>query len=241
MQILLVLKPEKPLMIPFNYNYQLQSALYAILKVAGESDFWHNNGFGSYAKTYKGFCFGKLDGKYIIDMNNKKLLFEDEITLEVRSPSFDFIDSFQRALEKHPFITLFDTRLTVVVGSLLNRHLNSGTVKLEAITPVLIHETYLDGHTYFFSPNEEDFFARICYNAAEKYKAITGKQAEDIFLHPSGTFKKTVTMYKSTRLTGYTGSFELRTSLKMAEFLYNTGLGERNSQGFGFLHAYDGQ
>ena len=128
-----------------------------------------------------------------------------------------------------------------MVGSLLNRHLNSDTVKLEAITPVLIHETYLDGHTYFFSPNEEDFFARICYNAAEKYKAITGKQAEDIFLHPSGTFKKTVTMYKSTRLTGYTGSFELRTSLKMAEFLYNTGLGERNSQGFGFLRAYDGQ
>ena len=46
MQIMLTMRPEKRLIIPFNYNYQLQSALYATLGEVGQSDFWHDNGFG---------------------------------------------------------------------------------------------------------------------------------------------------------------------------------------------------
>ena len=226
--------PPKKLTIPLSYNYQLQSAIYSMLGAVGDSDFWHDNGFGDLVK-FKGFCFGRLNGLYNVDRENKSICFENNIHLELRSPSFDFIDSFQRSIEQHPFIKLFDTRLEITAAALSNVHLESGRVIFDAVTPVAVHQTLEDGHTHYYSPEEDEYFIRICNNTERKYNAITGMQPDQLFLKPIGDFKKAVINYKGTYITGYTGKFEINTSIKMAEFLYNTGLGEKNSQGFGFL------
>ena len=234
MQIMLTLRPQKPLEIPFHYQYQLQSAIYAMLGEVGQSDFWHDNGFGDTA-SFKGFCFSGLTGKYTVDQENRRLRFEEKVYLEVRSATFSFIDAFQRAVERHPFLTLFDTRLDIVGASLMNRHFTDGRVVLKAVTPVVVRETEEDGHTYYFSPEEEAFFVRLCNNAEKKYESVVGQAADALLLRPYGAFKKTVTRYKGFWVTGYTGPFELNTTVRMAEFLYNSGLGEKNSQGFGFV------
>lgn len=239
MQILLKMKPQKPLIIPLNYNYQLQSSLYAMLGEVGESDFWHDNGFGDITK-YKGFCFGRLEGKYNIDKINKKIAFENCVYLEVRSSVFEFIDAFQRAVETHPYIKLYDTRLDIVGASLENRHLAEGVTSFRASTPIVIHESLNDGHTHFFSPDEDEFYIRICNNIRNKYETITGNEADEVLLRPAGEFRKEVTLYKDYYITGYTGIIEINTSLRMAEFIYNTGLGEKNSQGFGFVKISEG-
>lgn len=233
MQIRLTMRPEKPLTIPLSYNYQLQSALYAMLGEVGQSDFWHDNGFGD-AGRYKGFCFSALSGKYRVDRERRSIRFENNAYLEVRSAAFDFIDAFQRAVEQRPFLKLFDTRLDIVGAELSNRHLPSGRVRLEAVTPVVVHSTAEDGHTDYYSPEEEAYFTRICANAENKFEAVTGDPAPRLALRPSGEFKRTVTTYKGIYVCGYTGVFELDTTLRMAEFLYNSGLGEKNAQGFGF-------
>lgn len=234
MQILLKMKPEKPLIIPLNYNYQLQSALYAMLGEVGESDFWHDNGFGDIVK-YKGFCFSRLEGKYIVDKEAKKIAFENNVYLEIRSSIFEFIDAFQRAIEQHPFIKLYDTRLNIVGASLANQHFANGNIMLRAATPIVVHESLADGHTHFFSPAENEFYIRICNNIVKKYETITGDVADEVFVRPIDEFKKEVTLYKDYYITGYKGAIEFNTSLKMAEFIYNTGIGEKNSQGFGFV------
>ena len=235
MQISIQFQPTTTLIIPYNYNYQLQSALYALLAEVEESDFWHDKGFQYYDSSFKGFCFGRLEGNYRNYPEEKKIGFEDTISLEVRSPSFEFIDTLQRALEKHPYIRLFNTRLEVNGASLMNRHLDEEKYILKAVTPVIIHTTHENGYTAYYGPDDESYFHRICQNVNKKHMAITGKQADRISLQPRGSFKKTVTRYKNIYLTGYTGTFELRTSVKMAEFIYNTGLGEKNAQGFGFV------
>lgn len=239
MQIMLTMQPEKPLIIPLNYNYQLQSALYAMLGEVGESDFWHDNGFGEIAK-YKGFCFGKLEGKYRIDKGNIKIHFENHIYLEVRSAVFEFIDAFQRAIERHPFITLYDTRIDIIGASLSNLHLTDKITTFSLVTPTVIHQGLEDGHTRYFSPEEDEFYIRLCNNLKKKYETITGHPADEIALRPTGEFRKTVTKYKNFYITGYTGQMDAKSSLKILEFLYNTGLGEKNSQGFGFVKVFGG-
>lgn len=234
MEIIMKMIPEKPLVIPFNYFYQLQSSIYSLLSEVQESDFWHNDGFGDISK-YKGFCFSGLKGKYRVDRENKKLIFGDAVYLEVRSAVFDFIDAFQRTIEKHPFVKLFDTRLDIVSASLKNTHLYDGLVRFHAITPVVVHTSTEDGHTVFFSPSEDDYFVGICNNIDRKYEAIKNKPAEEVLLRADGDLKKIVTSYKNMWITGYQGIFEIKTTARMAEFIYNTGLGEKNSQGFGFV------
>lgn len=234
MQIFLKMRPAQPLIIPYNYNYQLQSALYAALGEIGESAFWHDSGFGVVAK-YKGFCFGELDGKHIIDKANKKICYENDVYLEIRSPSFEFTDALQRAVENRPYIKLYNTRLDIIEASLANLHLSSGNVTFEAVTPVAVHTTLPDGHTYFFSPSDDEFVFRIQNNLRHKFEAITGKEADAVDISPYGEFKKLVTKYKNYYITGYIGRFHINTTVRMAEFIYNTGLGEKNSQGLGFV------
>jgi CRISPR-associated endoribonuclease Cas6 len=200
----------------------------------GASDFWHNNGFGDVSR-FKGFCFSSLTGRYRVDPENKTIRFEDNIYLEVRSPAFAFIDAFQRALECHPHLKMFDTRLDVTDASLFNVHLPSGRITLRAVTPAVAHMTGEDGATRYFSPQEEEYFARLRGNARRKFEAVAGEPAPEIRLAPAGEYKKTVTKYKGFFVIGYTGAFAVDTTLKMAEFLYNAGLGEKNAQGFGFL------
>lgn len=234
MQILLKMRPTQPLIVPSNYNYQLQSALYAILGEVGESAFWHDSGFGVITK-YKGFCFGKLEGKYKFDRENRKICYDNSVYLEIRSPSFEFMDAFQRAVENRPYIKLYDTRLDIIEASLANLHLPSGNVTFEAVTPVAVHTTLPDGHTYFFSPSEDEFTVRIHNNLCHKFEAVSGKDADTVHVSQCGEFKKVVTKYKNYYITGYTGSFNVNTTIRMAEFIYNTGLGEKNSQGLGFV------
>lgn len=83
MQIILNFDLDTPLEIPLNYNYQLQSAVYAKLREIGVSDFWHDSGLGE-SETFKFFVFGPLLGNYRIE--DKKIIFTDSISLEIRSP-----------------------------------------------------------------------------------------------------------------------------------------------------------
>ena len=232
MQITLNLKPNKQLIIPFNYNYQLQSAIYTKLAEIGASDFWHDVGFGEINK-FKAFSFGPLKGKYTVANNH--IIFEDYVSFEIRSPIFGFCDDFQRAIELFPDFKLFNTELKVVNAYVFNKHINQNKALFFSETPIIIYTHQDDGFTKYFSPDDEEFFTGICNNFEHKYESIFNTPPEPIKIRPVGNFKKVVTKYKGTWLTAYRVQLEVLGSPKSLEFLYNTGMGTKNSQGFGFL------
>lgn len=232
MQILLQLQPDRPLCVPFNYQYQVQSAIYSKLSEIDCSDFWHDIGFGE-TRKFKAFTFGQLKGRYTV--NNNKIFFENKVSLELRSPVFSFCDDMQRALELSPQIRLFDTNLTVTNASVANLHINRSSVVFKTESPVLVYQNTEPGKTRYFTPDEEEFYIGICNNFERKFEAVFNTPAERIQIRPAGSFKKVVTRYKATWLTAYQGVFEVKASPKSLEFLYNSGMGAKNPQGFGFI------
>ena len=232
MQLRISLQPEQQLVLPFNYQHQLQSALYRKLGEVGASDFWHDSGFGGERK-FKGFCFGALKGKYRVQ--EKKLHFENRVALEVRSPVFAFCDALQRSFEQSPTLKLFDTELQLAEASLLNRHIHAQQVTFLAQTPITVYETLRDGSTSYCDPQQEEFYVGICNNFANKYRAIAGVEPQGIMVRPAGEFKHIVTRYKDFYINAYQGPIEAKGTPQELEFLYNTGAGAKSSQGFGFL------
>lgn len=233
MQIQIQLEPQKQLYVPFNYNYQLQSAIYRKLSEIGASDFWHDNGFGNINK-FKAFSFGSLKGKY--EVKDNKILFEKSVLFEVRSPIFEFCDDLQRAIEHFPRFRLFDTELKVTNAAIFNKHINKNKVYFSTDTPITVYSSEDNGFTRYHTPDEEEFYIGICNNFENKFEAIYRKPAEKIMLRPVGEFRKVVTRYKQTWITAYRGKLEVQASPESLEFLYNTGMGGKNSQGFGFLN-----
>ena len=230
MQVTISMKAKKHFFVPFNYNYQLQSAIYGKLREINGSDFWHDQGFGDFRK-FKGFTFGALKGRYTVRDN--KIHFEENVSFEVRSPLFEFCDDFQRAVEYFPVFRLFDTELEVISVHTENRHINLSHTVFDAQTPIVIRKT-CGGYTQYFSPDDEEFFRGICSNFKNKYQSIFRMSAGELKVRPVGEYKKVVTNYKNTWITGYRGKIDVQASVSALEFMYNAGIGVKTSQGFGF-------
>lgn len=232
MQISLILTPYEPLEIPLNYNYQLQSAIYSKLKEVGASDFWHDSGFGE-KETFKFFVFSPLSGNYkIVD---KKIIFQDKINLEIRSPFFEFCDDLQRSIELNPTIKIFNQVLHVSGAFFNNRHINSDSVIFKTISPIMLSEKTEAEKTVFIKPVSPDFVYRLQENFYKKYKAVFDGQPPELKIELLEEGKKVVTRYKEIWLTGYHCTLKITGPDHALEFIYNTGLGERNSQGFGLM------
>ena len=269
MQIRLTLKPRlKPnqssFCIPCGYNHVVSSMIYNKLGEIGVSDFWHDKGFtGSNGKAFKGFVFGQLTGKHDIgpdpripgSENGDHIFFHDTITLEIRSPLFSFIDELQRSFELNPTVRLYDTTLDIINAHLDNKHINSSTAVFQTETPILVTKPTEQADKKWkktpVSPNEAEFFERICNNYEEKYETIFKREAHPIQIARIGYYKKKVVHYngkskvnnqngksendKSYGIECYQCRIIVQGSIESLEFIYNTGLGEDNSGGFGML------
>ena len=72
-------------------------------------------------------------------------------------------------------------------------------------------------------------------NYENKYRAVTGNEPEPLAIEPLDPQRKIVTRFKETWINGYKGSYALTGSHRALEFVYNAGLGVKNSAGFGML------
>jgi CRISPR-associated endoribonuclease Cas6 len=234
MQIILTMQCENGLRVPFNYNHQLQSAIYSKLAEVGASESVHDGGYRS-AHRYKAFVFGALDGTHTAQ--DRQFVFGGEVRLEIRSPFFDFCDSIQRSAELSPLIKLFDTTLEIKDVSVTNRHFQGGEVRFRAHSPVCVYRTEPDGSTTYFAPDSPEYIKYLLLNYRNKYAAVIGGDAPELTVVPFPRQRKIVTRFKNTWINGWKGDYTISGSGQALEFIYNTGLGAKNSQGFGLLNA----
>jgi len=232
MQIILTIETDQPPVLPLSYNYMLQSAIYAKLREVGASDFPHDTGYGT-NRRFKAFVFGPLTGRYSIE--DKNIIFSDGVTLEIRSPVFGFCDALQRSIEREPYLALAGAKLRISGMRVENKHIEGGTVLFETLSPAVARMTLESGKTIYYSPYDSGFAKRVSDNFRRKFAACTGREPAPVIVRPVGSFKKTVTRYKGLWITAWSGRFETEGESEQLEFIYNAGLGEKNSQGFGMV------
>lgn len=227
MQVKVTLKPKEPFIVPFNYNHQLQSAIYAKLSRVDDAAAWHDG-------EEKLFVFGKLQGNYNV-MEGKRLCFTNTISFEVRSPIFDFCDQFQRSLETEANIKLFDTFLDVAGVEVTNIHINEERALFETQSPVVIRTVREDGSTLYYSPRDAEFTEGLIRNFKRKYRVLYAQEPPEIYIRPIGVHREIACTYKGIWIKAYSGRYLAAGDSKSLELLYNAGLGIKTAQGFGML------
>jgi CRISPR-associated endoribonuclease Cas6 len=101
-------------------------------------------------------------------------------------------------------------------------------------------------------PDEPDYGERLMMNLIHKYIALQtflGKAIDPSAVAPaafqykllSQPWKRAITIAahseRETRLIGYQYDFELQAPLPLLQVMYDAGLGEKNSMGFGFVEV----
>ena len=111
---------------------------------------------------------------------------------------------------------------------------------IRLVTPVVAYVTLKDGHTQFYSPEEDEWVRHIQKNARWKMGVLGLEGATELQLTPLvDTLRKQVTRFKRTMVTGWMGKVALACDPNMMVTLYYLGMGSKNAQGFGMFDILD--
>jgi CRISPR-associated endoribonuclease Cas6 len=95
--------------------------------------------------------------------------------------------------------------------------------------------------TNFISPFDPIFSDKIEKNFYNKYQAYFKKEpTERVIIRPKKVTQKdkVVTKFKDIIINAWNGTYEIQAPLPYLKFLYDTGIGAKNSQGFGMFEIF---
>lgn len=238
MQLYVHIELDEPLVLPINYNHIIQAVIYRTLSVMPDyTDFLHNRGYSSGHRQYKMFQFSQLKGKYRI--KEKSIIFYSFIELEIRSPEPLLIQLLDGGF-RYCGITFGQKSYKKIRTKINDFTVEKDELIVKTVTPIVVYSTdSTTKYTVYYSPEDIEFYEEIQNNAYRKYQAYYGvepdsyveiKEASDM------TAKKLVTKYQGSYIEAWYGNFILFGKRKYLDFLYQTGLGSKNSQGFGMFN-----
>jgi len=238
MQLYVHIELDEPLVLPINYNHIIQAVIYRTLSVMPDyTDFLHNRGYSSGHRQYKMFQFSQLKGKYRI--KEKNIIFYSFIELEIRSPEPLLIQLLDGGF-RYCGITFGQKSYKNIRTKINDFTVEKDELIVKTVTPIVVYSTdSTTKYTVYYSPEDIEFYEEIQNNAYRKYQAYYGvepdsyveiKEASDM------TAKKLVTKYQGSYIEAWYGNFILFGKRKYLDFLYQTGLGSKNSQGFGMFN-----
>ena len=240
MQLRLYFNCPNPLKLPLSYNHILQGFIYDTLRVEPDySAFLHDHGYTDEGRPFRLFVFSLISGKYKIEA--PYIIFEGDISFELRSPVDAFCDIFYLAfMHKEKYILCGqELELQGCVSS--KRTITESSVRVHTLSPICVHQTYMEGEskkTRYIRPQDEDFSGAVNSNFLTKYRAAYGSEADNILITPVKVDNKDkfVTKFEGNiYITAWNGVYELKGSPDDLDFLYNCGVGGKNSQGFGMV------
>jgi CRISPR-associated endoribonuclease Cas6 len=237
MQLIININLDKQLILPLNYNHIVQSIIYRALSVIPEyADFIHDNGYMNGNRSYKMFNFGQLKGEYRIEGRN--IIFSKFVSLEVRSPLSMLINILKYSFETNG-ITFGEKTFNDILIEIYDYTIEDSEINIEMNSPVTVYSTdeYM-GNTYYYAPTDVEFSDMIDANFKRKYFSYYGVRPYsnvEIELLNNTAPRKMVTKYQGLYVNAWFGRYRLSGERKYLDFLYQTGLGSKNSQGFGMF------
>ena len=237
MQLIIKHKVPNGLSLPINYNHILQAMIFHHLKSTGGNYYKiHDCGAEFRKRVYKLFVFSLIRGRY--RRKGRKIIFEDTVEYEVRSPEARLIQELAKSIRENG-ISYGETHFDDIELEIKDYEVESDRIHIRMSSPVCVYSTELkSGFTHYYAPEDTEFAELIYDNFVRKYQAYSGvTPVGKVEILPVKVIEKDkfITRYKSTYVNGWNGEYLLKGPRKYLDFLYQVGLGSKNSQGFGMF------
>jgi CRISPR-associated endoribonuclease Cas6 len=236
----LVLLPEateKEPLLDFNYQHMLASTFYDLLK-GTDYEGLHDE------KSYKYFGFSRL---YVDSLRTTKegIHLQGAATLWYTTPDQKLLQTVVSSLENRNSITVggMDFRIVSVSEPYSYRTVREEDTFI-TMSPVLLRKTIdKDGQLkqWELSPDDNDFSKVLVEKLKRKYHEYSGADGCDLEVISIWDVSK-----KSIRVVDiwhrcYYMKVRMKGSPDLLTFVYDCGLGEKNSMGFGMVRSpFDG-
>lgn len=245
--------------LPINYQYPISAWLYQVID-RGDTEFaaWlHEEGYAYEGRRFRFFCFSDLAVRPFRREGDRLRLLGQRVQLTVSFALPQGAQHFLHGLFAEQKIRLADGRSGVdfrieSVEMLPEPTFTTASVRLYTASPIVVSRPNDRGHADYLHPSEPDYVARLYDNLMGKIHAkivAEGGIPEPFLPHMPEFFdlellseprSRLVTIaantHRETQVRGYHYDCELRCDPAWQQFIYEVGLGEKGSQGFGLVN-----
>lgn len=243
----------KQRMLPMDYQYYLSAWIYKVIGQADPefSDFLHSQGYLNGHRSFKLFGYSPLSF-------GKPILWKEKSLFEIQENQLSVNISFHLAEAAEKFIIgLFNNQqlyigdrfngldLTVASVERLPAFDAGEMVAYRALSPVVV-SILPEGKKYpdYLNPENESYEVLLRQNLANKFNSIPGNVPIEIispfrFELKSSARSKLITIKPYTpeqsKVRGFVFDFSLTCPAEIHRLIWTTGIGEKNSMGFGWV------
>ena len=231
---------EEPISIPIQYNHIIQAIIYSWIGDEKFKDFIHNKGYKFEERAYKLFTFSKINGRFQLDKNNRKIIFYEDMRITISSAVDEFMEYLLNSvlIENNPMnIGGADVEISKVEVKITPDLFKK--TQVYTLSPVTAYSTLENKQTKFYNPFDMEFSQYIRSNLLHKYEAYHGKQPEnaDFIIKSIGAVKEARVNYKGFHIKAYNCELEMEGSEELLNMAYDAGIGGKGSQGFGCIEV----
>jgi len=241
----LKLNSQKNIILKKGYSSVIQAVIYSLFNESS-AEWLHENGFILKNRSFKLFCFSDIleRGKY--NSNTKEFIYPSQISFYISSPINWMLEEIAKNSIKNEInfgnnsVQLASIEIEPV------KKITETKIRINALTPIEVHSTLekKDGtkKTYYYSPMEKEFSEFINNNLKKKWELCFKEQCdENIKIYPVNPKynKEQIRKFKGTIIKGWSGHFYLEGNNQLMQLALDTGLGSRNSAGFGMINIVE--
>lgn len=242
---LILLAREQATRLPLNYNHAVASLIYDTLGLAS-TDFasrLHDEGYSASGRRFKLFTFSRLNVRRSQIKENRLLLEDPTVTLQISSPVTEFVEHFVTGLFQSGSFNIAGALFTLRQAETLPAPAFTDCMSFRALSPIT-ESVREEGGVRFLSP-EDDWSEIIERNLLRKYQALYGRTPSEGHLHWTwdqayleeaarrGRRASVLADIRGIKVRGWLAPFTVEGSRELIEIGYEAGFGSRNSMGFG--------
>jgi len=240
-------------MLPVDYQYYISAWIYKVIGQAdpGFSDFLHSQGYLNGQKSFKLFDYSPLSF-------GKPVLWKEKSLFEIQENQLSVNISFCLAEAAEKFIIGLFNNQQVYIGDRFNgldlqvnsierlpESIPDETTRYRALSPVVV-SILPEGKKYpdYLNPEDGSYEALLRQNLVNKFNSIPGNVPIDTispfrFELQSSPRSKLVTIKPYTpeqsKVRGFVFDFTMTCPTEIHHLVVSSGLGEKNSMGFGWV------
>ena len=236
-------------LLPISYQYELSSCIYKIIAKSDSlyAEWLHNNGFANDNKRFKMFVFSNLFPQCKA-IGDRMCILSDNMFFYLSFLPEKSTEEFIKGIFLDNLLTLGDGKSKVQFQVENIEALATPTLhdcEFQTLSPVTVSIKRENGSIEYVSPEKEGYGRMLINNLKEKYLAFSGKSFEGddnhefVLLSPAKSRLITIKANtpETTRVKGFSYNFRLKADDALMYIMYEAGLGEKNSTGFGMVNV----
>lgn len=226
--------------LPQHYNHIVQAIIYKWINDDNYRKFLHDSGYNYQKRTFKLFTFSKLFGSFTLDRSRGKICFHDRCYLYLSSMDEKLLIYLSNGLMDSEAVDFCGKKVFVNSIELIQEKAQS-SLEVYTISPITVASTVDIGEkkkTYYYNPSESEFQELIARNLIKKYIAYYDEEPKDTdfkITRINNRLKENIIKYKNFIIKGWSGEFKIEGSKELIDIALKSGLGSKNSQGFGCI------